>query len=412
MAAPSGASASTAASPGAPSAPASGPAAALGAPLARENAQGAGCPDPEAAFRRARRASGEGRWQDAIVAFDLAIRARPVQARLRAERGYAYLKSGDAKRARQDFYDALTLTKERRLSAECWYNVALAEAALGDEEATRLAYVLAERHGSKAATVKLGTASRCVATWRVNPPGDVPIARGWEELAAARFLVNCELPSLDPAAHPSARTRACRGCGYGNSDEEDQCTGEAPWAVASGYMHFHFHTFFVVPLPGDAFFYQNTSDAPGPPKVRVDGDWLVVSDGYAEGGVGRFFAGGSDLLYGRFRGEDAFVRSGGGWSDQMENDGTWSPDSGTGCQPDLAGEVELPEAVAAQMCGTPMIPEHPGPALTTWISISQRRAVFELSAYAAGVTVKLRGGTAEIRGGGCTADVPIEPGNP
>jgi len=32
------------------------------------------------------------------------------------------------------------------------------------------------------------------------------------------------------------------------------------------------------------------------------------------------------------------------------------------------------------MCGTPMIPEHPGPALTTWISIARRRAVFELSA--------------------------------
>ncbi len=55
-----------------------------------------------------------------------------------------------------------------------------------------------------------------------------------------------------------------------------------------------------------------------------------------------------------------------------------------------------------------MIPEPPGPALTTWISIAQRRAVFELSAYAAGVTVKLRGGTAEIRGGGCIVDVPLE----
>ncbi|HOU93591.1 MAG TPA: hypothetical protein PLU22_21215 [Polyangiaceae bacterium] len=79
----------------------------------RQNAPGAGCPDPEAAFQRARQASGEGRWEDAIAAFDLAIRARPVQARLRAERGYAYLESGDAKRARQDFYDALTLTHVR-----------------------------------------------------------------------------------------------------------------------------------------------------------------------------------------------------------------------------------------------------------------------------------------------------------
>lgn len=31
-----------------------------------------------------------------------------------------------------------------------------------------------------------------------------------------------------------------------------------------------------------------------------------------------------------------------------------------------------------------MIPEPPGPALRTWISIAQRRAVFELSAYAEG----------------------------
>ena len=64
------------------------------------------------------------------------------------------------------------------------------------------------------------------------------------------------------------------------------------------------------------------------------------------------------------------------------------------------------------MCGTPVIPEHPGPALTTWISIARRRAVFELSAYAAGVTAQLRWGTAEIRGGGCTANVPLGPPAP
>jgi len=287
--------------------------------------------------------------------------------------------------------------------------VALAATALGDDEGARIALVLAERHGSKAATGRLGTDSRCVATWSVAPEGEVPIARGWTELAAARFLVNCSLPSLDPTAQPSARERSCRGCGYGDSDEGDQCTGEPPWAVASGYMHFHFHTFFVAPLPGGAFFYQNAIAAPAPPAYRIEGDWLVIDGGYAEAGVGIFHSGGSDLLYGRFRGDDEFVRWGGGWSGEMEYDGTSIADAGAGCQPDLRGEVDLPSANAAQMAGTPMIPDHPGPRRTTWISIAERRAVFELAAHAAGVNARLTDGRAEIRGGGCQADVPLTP---
>ncbi|GEM_PF-6726132 len=393
-----------------PTAPSSTPTAgAAVAATAPAEAPGAGCPDPVAHFARARKASGEGRWGDAIDEFDLAIRARPVDARLRAERGFAYLKSGDARRARQDFYDALALTRDPRLRAEAWYNVAQAAKALGDDEGARIALVLAERHGSKAATARLGTDSRCVATWRVAPEGEVPIARGWTELAAARLLVNCSLPLLDPAAPPSARERSCHGCGYGDRDEGDQCTGDPPWAIASGNMHFHTHTFFVAPLPGGAFYYQNAVDAPTPPAYRIEGDWLVIENGHAEAGVSLSFAGGNDLVYGRFRGDDEFVDSDGEWSGAMEDDGTSIADAGATCRPDLRGEVELPSANAAQMAGTPMIPDHPGPRRLTWISIAQRRAVFELAAHAADVSARLTGGRAEIRGGGCQADVPLTP---
>jgi len=380
----------------------------VGAPGATEppRVPGAGCPDSVAAEGRARKAAREQRWDDAITAFDQAIRGRPVHARLRAERGFAYLKLKSAERARQDFYDALALTKDERLMAEVWYNVGLADTALGDAEGARIAFVLAERHGSKAATAKLGAASRCAATWRVAPAGEVPIARGWSALAAARGRPMCNLPALEPAAKPSARELACHGCGYGDSDEGDQCTGDPPWMIASGYLHGQSFSFYVVPLAADTFFYSQRGLG-GAPDYRVEGDLLVVT--YGDWRRIPEDAAGSDLLQGRFRGQDYFVRAGGGWEDEMDVDGTWLLDGGTGCQPDLDAEVTLPQAVAMQIGGTPMIPLHPGPMVSTWYSIAKRRALFELSAYGEEITATLRDGVAEVRGGACSADVPLAP---
>jgi hypothetical protein len=135
----------------------------------------------------------------------------------------------------------------------------------------------------------------------------VPIARGWTELAAARLLVNCSLPLARSAATPSGRERSCHGCGYGDRVEGDSAHGR-PAVGDSRFrnMHFHTHTLFVAPLPGGAFYYQNAVDAPTPPAYRIEGDWARIENGHAGAGVSLSFAGGNDLVYGRFRGDDEF----------------------------------------------------------------------------------------------------------
>jgi hypothetical protein len=144
------------------------------------------CPDRDAAVARAHKAALASRWEDAITNLDAALRARPADAQVRAERGYAYLKQGAPARARIDLLDALTLTRKRPLMAQIWYNLGLVGKAMGNPSEQRLAFAIAHHHGSKAALSELGDASPCAATWRVRPAGKIPVAFGWEELGEQR----------------------------------------------------------------------------------------------------------------------------------------------------------------------------------------------------------------------------------
>jgi hypothetical protein len=376
-------------------------------PPPKKHVYKAGCPDYAKSMQAGRAATLSKRFDAAFEAFDDAVRAKPVDARARSERGYAYLLAGQADRASADFYDAIALTKDRALLAQIWFNQGTALAK--DADASRIAFVIAEGLGSKAATAKLGSASRCTAVFSTAKDGDAPIAKGWDELAHERAIVNCTTPALE-AADATARTLACRGCGYGSKDEGDACDDDkGPWIVPSGYMHFHTHTFFIAPLGGGSFFYENEIDAPGAPAYRVENGLLALEGSYATGDTLLFHSGGSDLVYGKFatNGDDPFVTTGGGWSDEMDFEGTWKTDSGTGCAPDMHAEVELGSANAAQMAGTPMIPSRTGPRITTWFDIATRKSVFTLTVYEGPVTATIDRRVAHVHGGACDRDVPL-----
>ncbi len=300
----------------------------------------------------------------------------------------------------------MTLTRSRTLLAQIWFNRGLVAEGRGNAEERRLRFAVAAQHGSRAAVEKLGSESRCAATWRIQPEDTPPIARGWEELASKRLLANCPLQELEKTRKLTGRERACGPCGATDGDLGELCTQEPPWRVESGMLHSHVHFFFVLPLPGNAFYYENTADDLPPPQHSIAGDLLILT------GLRSQYAGltssGSDTLKGRFRqGGDIEVMGPGGWSDEMDWMGTPLRDGGAICRPDLASEVELAVATGAQSNGQPMFPHAPVPVITTWVSIRERRVLFELSAYAAGISATVREGTAAVRGGGCNADLPL-----
>src|SRR5262249_53897121 len=101
-----------------------------------------GCPNADVAFAAGRSLTVEKEYGEAINAFDDAVRARPFDARIRAERGYAFLLSGDAKSANEDFAHAINLTTDKALLAQVWFNVGDAFAKLGDAEASRMAFAI------------------------------------------------------------------------------------------------------------------------------------------------------------------------------------------------------------------------------------------------------------------------------
>jgi len=359
------------------------------------------CPDPAEALGRARRAVSASRYVEAIDAFDDAVRARPAAARIRAERASAYLAMGSAARAKADLVDAMALTDAADVLANAWWSYGLAEEALHDATSAELAFLLAARHGSKAALAKRGDASGCPATFDIVKEGKpLPLARGWAALADARFVA-CNAPALfDKATSP--RARACRGCSGVSLEPGSGCTGPGPWSVASGSMHSHTHTFFVVPLGNDVFYYDNAADVDDAPPVKAAGDWLTI-----EGDPDRI-RGLEPLLVGRFRGnEDTHVTAGGGWSDAMSWDGSWLDDAGAGCTPDLASDVRLGSVIASQISGAAALPAQRFPKDTTFGQISTRRVRVVVHAYGPAVRTTVDGAGVHIRGDGCAVDVPL-----
>jgi len=341
-----------------------------------------------------RAATKAGRYDDAIAAFDRAVRARPVDARARAERGFAYVKRGSARTAVLDFDDARSLTREQELLSQIYFNLADAAANLGEPEAERLALALASRSGSKAARLRLGERSTCPAVWRTRVGDAGPIARSFLELVEKRPLVGCDYHREKVKTEAQARQYVCRGCAPRGEDGGDQCDGAGPWTIDSGYMHFQAFQFFVAPLPGKYFFYSTSASTP----YRVEGSHLLVTEFRS-----------TDLpLIPKDRGEfiDGRFSNSSGTKIEIDNNGRWSDESDDGSICDL----EVKGVDLGDFRGTPTMPTAL-PVQTTAYSLATKHERFTLAVYDGAVSLTIDADRARLRGESCDGEIalPSEP---
>lgn len=114
-------------------------------------------------LKKGRAATLAKKYDEAIAAFDAALKALPGDARALSERGYAKLLAGKLEDARKDLREAEASTKDPKLLGQIHYNHGLVAEKLGHAEEAKASFaksnVLAP---TKAAASKAGT-STCVA---------------------------------------------------------------------------------------------------------------------------------------------------------------------------------------------------------------------------------------------------------
>jgi hypothetical protein len=269
---------------------------------------------------------------------------------------------------------------------------------LDKPEDERLALVLAARYGSRAARGKLGERAACPAVWNaaLGKPG--PIARNFRELAKERTLV-CTDRSPARATEAQARKHVCRGCGYGDEDLGDQCAGEGPWVISSGYMTFTFFYFFVAPLPGGTYFYSYEQN----PEYRVEAGHLLQAAPH-RGDLPLSLTHQDSFVQGHFSGpgsDDPSITSNGVWSDEEDSEGT-PVDGGTMvCQTARDSDTHL-----GDFRGIPTLLDV-APRETTAYSLKTRRERFTIAVYGGDVQIAVVGDQVHVTGEGCDTNVPL-----
>src|SRR5262249_52469538 len=130
-------------------------------------------------------------------------------------------------------------------------------------------------HGSKAASQKLGGASRCTATWTtaLEKQDDIIFFRSWREVLK-------EAPPMcfsgEAKTEADAKRVMCFGCpDMSNAGTVDTCAGPPPWTAPMGYQHFHVFSTLIQPLPGGRFYIQHLADSDGPEPLEKSADAFV-----------------------------------------------------------------------------------------------------------------------------------------
>jgi hypothetical protein len=346
----------------------------------------------------ARRRSLTGDQQGALEAFTEALRAQPLDARAWAELAYAAHLAG--RDARGEFHVARSLTRDKTLLAQIWFNTALAEERHGAPEAARIALVLAEANGSTAAAQKLGAASRCAATWTTAPKSraDLTFVRTWREaLAASGPRCSVDPP---PTTEADARRAVCTGClDMLTPTTPDACTGPGPWTIDLGAWQAHTFGVMVQPLPGGRMFVDPFIDEQGGVRLTPAGDALMrETPAYDEG-----------LTTGMSLSEpgNPYVTNQDHWSDDAPAEGAGG---GTFCPPLLKGEIEPPRARCNQ-CFWPELPLDQ-PRQLHYYAPATGRELLRIHVWNGDVKATVRGATATITGGGCQATVALPPAAP
>ena len=365
--------------------------------------------------------------REALEAFTEALRARPGDAHAWAELGYAALLAGED--AGPALRHARMLTHDRALLAQVWFNEALFRERRGDAEGARLALVIAEANGSSAATRRLGTASRCAATWATTGPsatGAAPsrdaivLACSWREILAVPTL--CRSDGAPGALSEAEAKRAvCVGCVWAGDEGNvpgtvDLCQGPGPWTIPEGYFQYRGDFQFVQPLP-DGRFYVAPSWGLDDPDERLERS----GDAFGLKGSGHDYGMGEEIRLSepgepRITYEDV-------WSDDPRGG---AADGAAACKPAVDGADGFEMAFCAGECNRPVFPSF-GPRELRYYALGgcgpddagrespghARRPPhagalrLTLSVWTGDVKATIRGSVATISGGGCDATVPL-----
>jgi tetratricopeptide (TPR) repeat protein len=127
--------------------------------------------DYQKAMNDGRKATREKKTEDAVAAFDRALKAIPDDARAYGERGYARILAKDWKAGLADLDKAAALTNDKKLLGQIWFNYGLAAEGVGDAEKARAAFARSNAYNpTKAAKDKLAGKAACTAT--IDEAGD------------------------------------------------------------------------------------------------------------------------------------------------------------------------------------------------------------------------------------------------
>jgi len=355
-----------------------------------------GCParDYTVALRKAREHLAAGRRDEADRAFDEAVRARPYDARARAERAHARLfgggdagaSSGVASAVWKELELARALATDRALLASIAYDEALAREAAGDVEAARVALVRAAGLGSAAAEKKLGAGSRCAVT-AATSGADLPLEPTWSGvLAKVAAGSTCDPPAA--AGEAEARAYACGSCsGAGGTFQKGTCAGAGPWTMNVGSMHCASFTALVqdVGAPDAGAFY--VAAGPGAQtRLEREGKVWVLRE------APRQFA----WINGHFASGDPTYRKGEGWTDEP------APAAGR-CLADESADAVLSPSTGCQA------------SMGATLADEEHRTYFDdRGRWLAGVVIKAGSPAIKVTstglavdGAGCRIDVPF-----
>lgn len=356
-----------------------------------------GCParDYTVALRKAREHHAAGRRDEADRAFDDAVRARPYDARARAERAHARLFAGPgdagvtpgaAAAALKELELARALATDRALLASIAYDEAVARETAGDVEAARIALVRAAGFGSAAAEKRLGASSRCAVT-AATSGADLPLEATWAGvLAKVAAGSTCDPPAA--AGEAEARAYACGSCsGPGGAFQRGACAGTGPWTIRAGSMHCSSFTALVqdVGAPDAGAFY--VAAGPGTQtRLEREGKAWVLREAPRE------FV----WINGHFASGDPTYRKGEGWTDEP------APAAGR-CLADESAEVALSPSTGCQASlGVTLADEE---HRTYYDERGRWLAALVVKAGTPSVKVTATGLT--VDGSGCRMDVPF-----
>jgi hypothetical protein len=115
-----------------------------------------------AAMRAGRKATDAKHYDEAIDAFNAALKVRPNDARAISERGFAYLLDGSLLGAEEDLDRAAGLTKDKKLLSSIWFNRGLVEDKRHEDENAIVDFYIANQlHPTAAAQAKLDGKTVC-----------------------------------------------------------------------------------------------------------------------------------------------------------------------------------------------------------------------------------------------------------